>query len=213
MSNESITTQLSISNNDIVTMLLEEKKEQLRNEIIRLTFCQTNILEKYVDEMATKLKEFYLSPKFVIFRGKCYEFAKLYNPDIEIKIVLGNEVSPEEEIRKFFSYYRSADNIIISPSGLHLVVVNEEDEENLDFWDEGQSYIEYPSYLRKEFKLKVSDEDREEYKDISMRISKYENELRNTNGLKDQMVAKMTKAAILNNPDLIAIRDSVLKLE
>jgi len=211
--NTSINTQLNISNNDIVTMLLEERKELLNKEIHSLIAQQKEILEPYIGVIANKLTEFYTSDEFLFFKSKCYEFAKLYNPKIEIKIVIGNEETPEEQVRKFLSYYHSFDSRTFSPDCLVIQAVNDDDEDNIVMYDEGDGLIAYPAHLEKEFKLELSEDDKLSINTINNKISQYEIELRNSNGMKDKLVARMTKAAIMNNPDLLAIRDNVLKLE
>jgi hypothetical protein len=58
----------------------------------------------------------------------------------------------------------------------------------------------------------MSVEDMERYNTIVVDIQRLRSQSNNTDKLKEEMVAAMTKEAIMNNPALLAIRASVLKI-
>lgn len=205
----SITTQLNISNNDIVTMLIEEKKEQLRDEIKRLSADAKVLLQPYIDSLIERVQEFYDSEEMIAFKNQVYNFAKLYNPDIEIKLIGAQSASLD--IGKEFKYIYRGNKAKFNIPSLSITSVKEDEEDKIIDFTHGDIY--YPPFLNKVFSLEISNEDECAYIKIYALIDKYINQMNNSGLMKDQMVAKMTKQAILNNPDLLAIRDSVLKLE
>lgn len=208
--NKSITTQLNISNNDIVTMLIEERKEQLSGEITKLKNERSNISHPYLRVLVSKIQEFYDSEEFLSFKEQVLQFAKLYNPNLEIEV--RGDQSAYEEVYSRAEHYNMLSYMKVCPRQLYIVAVDEDKQDDvLDFVGGGDIY--YPPHLEREFKLDMSPKDFEAYNNISQKIASYENEVRNSSGMRDKLVAKMTKQAILANPDLLAIRDSVLRLE
>lgn len=207
--NHSVSTTLNISNTDIVTMLIAEKKELIKAEVDRLSNKKIDIIGPYLETLKSKINSFYLSKEFLDFKEQVYIFCKIYNPDIEITLDLcGNferslfyVMSSQYNIDKKIKY--SPDTLVINCS---------EDDEDKFISPFERDMIDYPSHLIVKYKLEFSTEDFEECNKIVEKIQSLMFKMRDTGKMKEDMVAAMTKQAILKNPDLLSIRATVLQL-
>jgi len=204
----SISTTLNISNTDIVTMLIAEKKEQLNQEVEALKLEKNEIITPYLNAVKAEMDKAMASKEYSDFRKQLYNFVKLYNPKIAIEIKTSNNF--EYQFMTLIANCYSISNITFRLSKLTVDCAEEhEGEFELPFKSDE---VEFPKKLDKKFPLGISKENLDRYNDIIAKIQCIDYRLRNTDKMKEEMVAAMTKQAIMNSPDLLAIRASVLQI-
>jgi hypothetical protein len=220
MEKNSVQTILSISNTDIVTMLIVKQKELL---ISQLPIIQKEI-DEYVDKYKDKVYQILFGmieePQVKQLKDSLKILYKVYNPNInfEVSLSVGLEDYAQRICERYLSIYRQhhtlefkcVEKIKINGLPNFRIEIEEIDERNFIFPSEEQEYS--IPFIKEKF-ITINKKDAIEIEKILNKSIKINNLLRDDKKLRDEIVAKMTAKAISENIQLQGIVKDVMLLE
>jgi len=228
----SVQTVLTISNTDIVTMLMVQQKKVLQDKLPELKAIMNGIEYTYqvmVEEVINKrIAE---NGAIVALRQAVETITKIYNPNTPFRVDFSNTVAIEAQnvISRIFSrgYHGSSINsngkanpeiIVESLPNLAIFVGNlgasEEEvnrlEDDFHFVSE-ENEFEVP-HRHKDI-IAIKKDDAELWQETADQMARINQLLRDDTKMKEEIVAKMTEKAINSNIELQAIVGDILLLE
>jgi hypothetical protein len=195
----------SISNTDLVTMLMVKQKELLSKRVVELSAisagCKLQVYNRIKKKLDVKFKE--LKPLL----DKYEELIKLYNPKVNFKLDV---------------YEPTKENLSLTKENLSLIT-----EENIDYFYLKLDYICFEvdvdekhedKYVSIEpdggffvpFKFSFKEKADKAYMDAINELHYTQNLLYNESKLRDTIVAKMTETALQNMPELKLLSENAL---
>jgi hypothetical protein len=188
----------SISNTDLVTMLMVKQKEILNKRLAELrVLVATDIAQAY------KRAKKKFDPKFKEVKpllDKYEELIKVFNPKVKFEIRVWEFDEHDLQIRNeknIFFYFVDYDYIYFE------VDVDEKHEGKYVSIEPGNGFF-VP------FKFSFKETLSEEILDIKAEMLNIENLLYNDSKLRDVIVAKMTETALQNMPELKMLSENAL---
>lgn len=183
--------QLTISNTDVITMLVVKNREKLNEELNEVT-AKMLVME---EEMSKKVRALYqkqlkkINPKII----EAYEaLLKALNPKIPFTLQIGDKY---EYIDFNNGIYRGCIEHNCHYEFIYPVVTKEEQEDNFIFGGDSDS-LNIPVKINFKYNLP------KEYIDLSIKRDKIKNLLKNENNLKEKLIAQVTENALQNMPEL-----------
>jgi len=231
MENEkkSVQTVLTISNTDIVTMLMVKQKKVLQDKVPGLQLVLKQIKDHYVTTVKGILDEEIKESKTVgLLKQSLDTLHKIYNvKNIPFKIdfLFSTQGMAEGLVDSAFykmQYDGSPRNMAITVNtlpSLGAILGNAEStEEEVREFENNFHYVcdenEYEvPYHGNKHTVAITPTDKAEYEDTVKQLARIQDLLRSDVRMKEEIVAKMTEKAIDANVELQAIIGDVLLLE
>lgn len=230
---QSVQTVLTISNTDIVTMLMVQQKKLLEDKIPGLKASLSaieNVYQKMVEDVLNKrVAE---SGVILSLREAITTLHKVYNPNIEFRVDFDQTVASTASciIQRVFNRGFHAYSINCPDNQANPVIVVEElpclsvyvgplgmDEEKVNILEDQFHFVNEENCYEVPHNHKdiiaIKKDDVELWRKIAAQIVEISHLLRDDTKMKEQIVAKMTEKAISANVELQAIVGDILLLE
>lgn len=187
-------TKFSISNTDVITMLVVKNRENLEKQKAELFIEKTELDEKLANSMKQQWDKIVKNANKDILDA--YEkLIRLLNPKLKFKISLN-----EPDFRWISCNYRGKDEIVYKIEFLDYFPDFEgdwqEEEKFLNINGDGDSSLYLP--INKTIKVKNNPR----IDEICKKIDEINNLLKNEDKLKEKLIAQVTENAIQNLPEL-----------
>lgn len=199
-------TTFTVSNTDVITMLVVEQRELLRKK-------RSEVLAEYLVRVTQQVDKEYSKLLQSVQKNKQFKESfdalntlfKTLNPKInftlEYKERLKNNV--EHFVSDLYRGYRVLrdDNVLAyTDIDITLETETEEDGDRLRFpWSNGYEEISLP------FKYKTTIKPDDKTLELSNELNRIDELLRNENTLKEKLIASVTKNAIKDIPEMKAL--------
>lgn len=221
----SVQTVLSVSNTDIVTMLMVKQKELLQQKRPLLLANRKKIEEQYAKILFSKLEE-NLANNSSIERLKeaLISLLEIYNPEAEFEVSLDDplQIYAARRVSQYFNY-RGSRPYGPPPETQKSFTVGKLPDLYITVPDKYEYAFEYPGGSKgftipekdevTEEKIIITDMDFKAICDINDEIAKIEAFLRDDKKLHEHIVAKMTERALSGNKELQNIVTDFILIE
>jgi hypothetical protein len=207
-------TVLTISNSDIVTMLIVKQKKELKSRLPELNEEKINLLSKYARRLAENLQQRWNenSSKGSIL-ASARTLLEIYNPGIKFTLDLDNSLT-EAATRRVHNTFGNRMNragyflqvketkFSVGPlPRLSAVCVDEKDEPMFNPYMFSDFSVKEDQKLCEEY-ITLSIEDSNKLIEIDTEMCDIDAFLRDDKKLHDHIVAQMTERAIENNQEM-----------
>lgn len=195
-------TTFTVSNTDVITMLVVEQREFLKNK-------RQEVLVEYVKRIAEQTEKEYAKVLAAVQKNKQFNdgfsaletLFKVINPKVKFKLQYAERLKDivSHTISDIYRGYRLPNERSLEFSDIDIVLETEteEDEERLRFpWENGYEQVSLP------FKYKSLIKADEKTTELSNELNRIDELLRNENTLKEKLIANVTKNAIKDIPEM-----------
>jgi len=201
-------TTFTVSNTDVITMLMVEQRELLKNK-------RTEVFEKYIINLGVQTTEVNEKVLAVVKKNKPFNdgldalntLFKVLNPKLSFKLDYETHVKNQvsNSISNMYHRHFGNDEKTLELSEIYITIdIDEKDEERFQFpWSNGYDEISLP------FKYKTALKVNKETKELSEELNRIDDLLRNENALKEKLIASVTKNAIKDLPEMKALVGNV----
>lgn len=176
-------TNFTVSNTDVITMLVVKQREQLelKREQLRLEWIsiKDSMEKKAIESYNKQLKK--LNPKVV---ESFTALVSLLNPKKKFEVQIGNN--------DFYFYPERG--LEYEAQEVEIQAVFNDDDNYYSICEENRVYAPC--------KIKIKIQASERAKELSKQIDKIDSLLKNENKLKDKLIAQATENAIKNLPEI-----------
>lgn len=201
-------TTFTVSNTDVITMLMVEQRELLKNR-------RTEVFGKYIVNLGVQTNELTEKVLSVVKKNKPFNdglealntLFKVLNPKLTFKLDyekhIKNQVS--NSVSNMYHRYYSDDEKTFEFTEIYITIeIDEKDEDRFQFpWSNGYDEISLP------FKYKSALKVNKETKELSEELNRIDDLLKNENALKEKLIASVTKNAIKDLPEMKALVGNV----
>jgi len=223
--NKAVQTVLTISNTDIVTMLMVQQKKILEERIPDLKTILNDIEEIYRLKVKETLKLRIAENEHIVpLREAIYTINRIYNPDVEFRVEFNQTIDELATTiilntfnRGFYCSVNRDVEITYLPSLAVYVGASGMDEEEKSrladrfHWVVDNNCYEIP-HKHKDI-IVITPEHRDAWKEAHDKLNEIHKLIKDDSKLKEQIVAKMTEKAIAANTELQTIIGDILLLE
>jgi hypothetical protein len=223
--NKSVQTVLTISNTDIVTMLMVQQKEILKNKLPELHKTLVSIEDIYIEKVKETLNLRIAENKNIVpLREAIYTINRIYNPNIEFRVEFNqtiDELATTIILNTFNrGFYCSVNKDVVVDYLPDLAIyvgapgMDEEEKSRLGdrfHWVVDINIYEIP-HKHKDI-IVITPEHRDAWKEAHDKLNEIHKLIKDDSKLKEQIVAKMTEKAIAANTELQTIVGEILLLE
>lgn len=208
-------TTFTVSNTDVITMLMVEQREILKNQREVTYEKYRKEINKQVDEVTNKVISLIKKNKNINEGLDALNVLfKVLNPKIKFTLEYEHDIKRYIENQIYMTYHETyglnkGDIIEFDVINIKIDLENEDEDEGRFIFPWGNGYEEISLPFKHKYKYKLD----ENIKKLSSELTRIDELTRNENTLKEKLIASVTKNAIKDLPEMKALIGGVNLLE